>query len=89
MKNMENVFENLIANNERMVQEALELRNLVLKYSVARNDKTLNRVCEKMNILKKQDIIFMNSLIESILIRRIWRKKLVNYMKFVKKLTIV
>lgn len=86
---MENVFENLIANNERMVQEALELRNLVLKYSVARNDKTLNRVCEKMNILKKQDIIFMNSLIESILIRRIWRKKLVNYMKFVKKLTIV
>ena len=89
MKNMENVFENLIANNESMVQEALELRNLVLKYRVASNYKTLNRVCEKMYILKKQDIIFMNTLIESILIRSIWRKKLVNYMKFVKKLTIV
>lgn len=39
MQNNVNVIDELIVDNEEMVQKALELRNLVLKYSIARTEK--------------------------------------------------
>ena len=66
MQNNVNVIDELIVDNEEMVQKALELRNLVLKYSIARTEKTLSRIYEKIDMLKEHDIKFMNSLIESL-----------------------
>ena len=59
-------YKSLSVKNEELINLSLEIRNMVLKYNVSNSSVLLERIREKIPVLKKNDKAFVTSLLKAI-----------------------
>lgn len=63
--NTQKLYE-LSIQNDGLIKNSLMLRNWIIRYTLKNDDKLLNRICNKIVEIKKEDIDFINQFLDII-----------------------